>query len=427
MSNHKIPIVVGLGFGDEGKGTTTDYLARQNDAKYVVRFSGGSQTAHNVVLPTGEHHTFAQFGSGTFMGAGTIITKHMLVNPFNMFTERNALLEQMNREPFDNVHIDGSALLVTPIHAHANRQREINRGKNRHGSCGEGIGEARSISLRTPIDALRMDSMASEDALMTGMRELVEYYSQTIENFVFTTKDIEELTENYLAIHEDIFQHLIRPEVSVLNLIKQNRDNIVFEGSQGVLLDQVHGFHPNTTWSATTNMRALDVLEQVGITKEETHTHGILRTYLTRHGDGAFPSELPENAWDLYPEEHNKTGRWQGAFRIGMFDIPLMKYAVEANNGVDSIALTHCDVDIAGVVTEYKNTSLEPQRYHDDESFDWDYRDKLGDKARSITKKDFTVKPMQVDELVDIIEQTATVKIMSYGATYQDKVEWSNE
>lgn len=419
MSNHKIPIVVGLGFGDEGKGTTTDYLARKHEAEYVVRFSGGSQTAHNVVLPTGEHHTFAQFGSGTFMGAGTIITKHMLVNPFNMFTERNALLDIIHREPFQNVHIDGSALMVTPIHAQANRQREINRGKNRHGSCGEGIGEARNISLRTPLEALRMDSMASEDMLRASMWSLVEYYSQTIENFSFTNEEIDELAENYLAIHEDIFQHLLRPEKDILQLIKNYRDNIVFEGSQGVLLDQVHGFHPNTTWSATTNMRALDVLEQVGISKEETHTHGILRTYLTRHGDGAFPSELPENLWDSFPEEHNKTGRWQGAFRIGMFDFPLMDYAIKANDGVDSIALTHCDVELSGVITEYKDSLPEPQKYHEDEKFDWDYRDMVSKQVNQT--EDFTVEQMSLGELVDMIEENVPVGIMSHGATCEDK------
>lgn len=423
MNNHKIPIVIGLGFGDEGKGTTTDYLARKYDADYVVRFSGGSQTAHNVVLPTGEHHTFAQFGSGTFMGAGTIITKHMLVNPFNMFTERNALLDIIHREPFHNVHIDGSSLMVTPIHAQANRQREINRGKNRHGSCGEGIGEARSISLRSPINALRIDSMASEEVLLASMQELADYYSQTIENFTFTNEQVEELAENYLAIYEDIFQHLIRDEKDILELIRRNQKKIVFEGSQGVLLDQVHGFHPNTTWSSTTNMRALDVLGQIGIDKEETHTHGILRTYLTRHGDGAFPTELPENTWDSYPEEHNKTGRWQGAFRIGMFDIPLMKYAIEANNGVDSIALTHCDVDITGVVTEYSNEFPKPQKYHEDEEFDWDYRDNLGEHARSIATSDYTVEKLKLDELCNLIEETAPVGILSYGATYEDKVE----
>ena len=73
-------VVIGLGFGDEGKGTCTEFLAREHDAKLVVRFNGGAQTAHNCVQSDGRHHTFSQFGSGTFVpGCNTFLSRHMLV------------------------------------------------------------------------------------------------------------------------------------------------------------------------------------------------------------------------------------------------------------------------------------------------------------------------------------------------------------
>ena len=99
-----------------------------------------------------------------------------------------------------------------------------------------------------------------------------------------------------------------------------------------------------------------------------------------------------------------------------------MKYAIKANSGVDSIALTHCDVELAGVVTEHENSFPEPQRPSiKDDEFDWDYREMLGNKARSITS--FTRKSIQVEGLASMIEETAPISIMSYGATYKDKVE----
>lgn len=415
-----IPIVVGLGFGDEGKGTITDFLARKNNAKYVVRFSGGSQTAHNVVLPNGTHHTFAQFGSGTFAGAGTIITKHMLVNPFNMFSEHVSLANKAGWLPFEDTFIDGKSLLITPVHIQANRQREINRGTARHGSCGEGIGETRMIDLRTPIEALRMEDMASEHRLREKLVILIEHYTQEIPYYDFNKSKLDDLVQSYKDIYKDIFQHVIISEASILSLIDKHQDEIVFEGSQGVLLDEVHGFHPNTTWTSTTSNKALEVLEQIGLSKEDSHVHGILRTYLTRHGDGAFPAELSMDEWSRFPEEHNMTGKWQGAFRIGMFDVPLMKYALEADGQVDSIALTHCDVPIAGVVTEYDSGFPKPQKLNSD-MFDSEYRTMIGETARNI--KDFTVEKLSTQELIGIIEEVKPVGIISSGATFEDKME----
>jgi adenylosuccinate synthase len=87
-------IVVDLGFGDAGKGTVVDWLSRRFPDAIVVRFNGGPQAAHNVVTPEGKHHTFSQFGSGMLVaGVSTHLSKHVLINPLNMWTEAQALAE----------------------------------------------------------------------------------------------------------------------------------------------------------------------------------------------------------------------------------------------------------------------------------------------------------------------------------------------
>ena len=131
-------LVAGLGFGDEGKGSIVDYLVRRENARTVVRFNGGAQAAHNVVTPEGAHHTFAQFGSGSFAGAETVLSKFVMVNPPALLKEA-AALKGKGVEP--QVYVDKAALVTTPFHVAVNRIKESRRGSGRHGSCGMGIFE----------------------------------------------------------------------------------------------------------------------------------------------------------------------------------------------------------------------------------------------------------------------------------------------
>ena len=112
----------------------------------------------------------------------------------------------------------------------------------------------------------------------------------------------------------------------------------VFEGAQGVLLDEWRGFHPYTTWSTTTFANAEVLLAEAGETAVRL---GVVRCYLTRHGPGPFVTEDPTLE---FPEPHNRHGTWQGAFRTGHPDAVALRYAVEVAGGVDGVVLTHLDV-----------------------------------------------------------------------------------
>ncbi|HEY8077289.1 MAG TPA: adenylosuccinate synthetase, partial [Labilithrix sp.] len=154
-----VTLIAGLGYGDEGKGTTVDFLARVAKTRLVVRYNGGAQAAHNVV--DGErHHTFAQLGSATLSGVPTLLSRHVLVNPIALFAEARHLEAIGVRDPLGMLRVEADALVTTPFHVAANRLREMSRS-GRNGSCGMGIGETMGDSLADPEGALRVRDLDS--------------------------------------------------------------------------------------------------------------------------------------------------------------------------------------------------------------------------------------------------------------------------
>ncbi len=151
-------ITVGLGFGDEGKGATVDFLTRHYEADLVVRYCGGSQAGHNVELPDGRRHTFSQFGAGTLAGgprrARTFLGPNVVIDPSALRREAHHLAELGVERPLDLVTVHPRCLLTTFWHRTLNQLREEARGAARHGSCGQGIGEARRYWLEHGQDAL---------------------------------------------------------------------------------------------------------------------------------------------------------------------------------------------------------------------------------------------------------------------------------
>ena len=163
----KAIITVGLGFGDEGKGATVDYLTRSLKADLVVRYCGGAQAGHNVQLPDGRRHTFSQFGAGTLAGARTYLGPKMIINPATLVPEAEHLQSLGVSSPMKSLTTHPDCLLATTYHVAMNRLREFARGTNRHGSCGLGIGEARSYWLRYGQDAVVAEDLLDRPTLLS--------------------------------------------------------------------------------------------------------------------------------------------------------------------------------------------------------------------------------------------------------------------
>jgi len=324
--------VVDLGYGDAGKGTVVDALCAAGPVTAVIRFNGGAQAAHNVITAGGRHHTFAQFGSGTLHGVPTHLSRFVVVDPLALAAEAAPL-----GNPFELLTVDEDALLGTVWHRAANRVRERRRGGARHGSCGLGVGQTIEYAL-SHADAPRVGDVRSPARLRRRLArlrdELVTAYGPL---------DAPPLEDVVTAFTE------FGRAVSIVDSGQLGRllsaGPCVFEGAQGVLLDEWRGWHPYTTWSTTT-------FDNVTALCDGFLRLGVVRSYTTRHGPGPLVTEAP---LDL-PERHNGAGEWQGAFRVGHFDAVAYRYAVEVAGGVDALAVTHLDAADPGlrVCTSYE-------------------------------------------------------------------------
>lgn len=336
-------IVVDLGFGDSGKGTVTDHLVRQTGARLVVRFNGGAQAGHTVVLADGRSHTFSQLGAGSFVaGVRTHLSRFMLVHPGGLLQEASLLESKGVGGVLARLSINHEALVISPFQQAANRLREVLRGQGRHGSCGLGIGETAQDALEFPNDIITAGDLAFPERLRPRLlaqqqrkwqlfaahrRELLKDPQGALEMAVLESA---EASQRWIEIAGSLAEQIeIGPTVLP--------STVIFEGAQGVLLDEWRGFHPHTTWSTCTFANALQLLE--GWDGEVTRW-GVLRSYATRHGAGPFPTE---EAGLALPEPHNSVGPWQGGFRQGWLDTVLARYAIACCGGVDELAVTHLD------------------------------------------------------------------------------------
>jgi adenylosuccinate synthase len=347
-------VVVDLAFGDCGKGTVVDFLTRHHGARTVVRFNGGPQAGHNVVTPDGRRHTFSQFGSGTFVpGTRTLLSRSMLVEPYALLNEAAHLDRLGIGSPLAALLIDRRCTVITPVHQAANRIRELARGAGAHGTCGVGVGETMQDTLDQPHLTFRAADLAERHMLRTRLRALRDLKIEQLRHELSAVADhpaaelavrtlvdpswIDAAIDNYA--HVAGFVTLV-DEDDVRAMLRAPGATI-FEGAQGVLLDEGFGFHPHTTWSTTTFANAETLLAESDHGGRRTRL-GVLRTYFTRHGPGPFVTGDDALAPGL-PEPHNTPDGWQGRFRVGPFDLVAARYALAVTGPVDGLALTHLD------------------------------------------------------------------------------------
>ena len=346
-----VTLTCGLGFGDEGKGTFVDFLSRRRSTTLVVRYNGGAQAAHNVV--SGErHHTFAQWGSGTFAGVPTLLSRHMLLNPIFALSEAKVLEGKGVKSPLSLLFVERGAVLTTPFHVAMNRLRELSRTL-RHGSCGMGIGETMQDVVDDADDVLRagdLEDLPRARRLMDSVRvrklaaaralglpaELLSHPAAEREMSMLSEPSVVELAlERYRAFARAA--RLVGPEHLERTLAAPGQ--IVFEGAQGALLDQDMGFQPYTTWTDITFRNADELLSRFS---GEVTRLGVLRAYTTRHGAGPMVTAMP--SWDrLSSHDHNQWGEWQGSFRSGPLDLVATRYALRVVGGVDGLLLSNLD------------------------------------------------------------------------------------
>jgi adenylosuccinate synthase len=297
-------IVVGLGFGDEGKGATVASLLLKNKLlnpfhkNCVVRFSGGQQCGHKVVLEDDKQHIHSSFGSGAIMGIDTYVTEHCSIYPISLLEEYKSLNSRIIVHPL--------AKVTTPVEV------AVNRKSSNFNTTGMGVGYTFSREklpggqLRV-IDIMNNNTSFLEAKLKSMYQRLYVDYSTEMEEMLQVIQMLKK--SDWFKVQ--VYSHLF------------NYNYLVFEGSQGTLLDAEHGIFPDVTYASTTVKNVIPFMRY--------HTlecvYGCTRTYLTRHGKGWFPEQSKIHN----PFESNVFNEFQGEFQTAPLDFDLLKHAININ------------------------------------------------------------------------------------------------
>ena len=354
-------IVIGLGFGDEGKGMAVAHEVERAIERglrpVVVRFNGGPQAGHNVrVLRNGKvlHHTHSQIGSGALLGADTYIARGMLFDVLSFENEADRISEITGKNIRSTIHIDSRCPTILPVHVIANRELER---RKRHGSTGNGIGIARECEAGVVSgDADQSMMVTVGDMLSIGRGDLyerIDYWTRWISkrhdvDLGFREKELWEwsgiLIDAWRREHDKGLWPIRNMDYVIRDIVDDGEHAVVFEGSQGMLLDKRVGWFPHVTYG---DIDAFEARRLCGGTRAKVI--GVTRSYQTRHGAGPMPTE---GTCDM-PEVDNKAYEWAGAFRTGLLDVPNLARAAAATCA-DEIAVSHIDRYPGRCVTKWE-------------------------------------------------------------------------
>jgi adenylosuccinate synthase len=319
--------VVGANFGDEGKGLVTDWLCQQG-AGVVVRFNGGAQAGHTVVRDD-KRHVFQHFGSGTLVGVPTYLSQYFIVNPVLYFHEKDKL-SALGIAPVIYAHPE--CLVTTFADMLINQELENRRGKDRHGSVGVGINETVERSAVPELRITMADVWNSGRTLESKLVEICTDYAR------FRIGRPIDRPESMIHAFTLACAELAN-EIGPLGM-GQCVDP-VFEGAQGLLLDQNNReFYPHVTRSNTGLHNVRSLCAQAGI--KDIEAYYVSRTYLTRHGAGHLPGEDPRLS---YADDTNTAHPFQGRLRFAALSYQHLMNRIRKDAGPDNykLVLTHMD------------------------------------------------------------------------------------
>jgi len=327
-------VVLGLQWGDEGKGKAIDYLARSFSV--VVRFQGGHNAGHTVYYQ-GKKVVLHVLPSGIFYpDCSAVIANGVVVQPLQLVEEiQNARALGLE---LHNLALSESAPLILPFHQQLDVVFEDSRYQ-RIGTTRRGIGPAYEDVVGRR--ALFVNDLLREDVFRAKIAPLAEYYQRLFSAHGHPAANLDEAIDHYLQAGA-----FLKPFVcNTTRLLQQAlaaKKDILFEGAQGTLLDINLGTYPFVTSSNTT---IAGVFSGTGLSaKAVERVIGISKAYTTRVGEGPFPSELIGASGQKLRERGNEYGATTGRpRRVGWLDLVALKYAVQVN-GVDSLFLTKLDV-----------------------------------------------------------------------------------
>ncbi len=330
-------VVIGTQWGDEGKGKIVDLLTEQSAA--VVRFQGGHNAGHTLVID-GEKTVLHVIPSGIlrpnvqcFIGNGVVLELHSLIEEIVRLEARGVPVRK-------RLFISPACPLILPYHVKLDLAREEARGSQKIGTTGRGIGPA--YEDKAARRGVRLGDLFYWQGFAAKLSEVMEYHNFMLTNYYHTDPVDFNDTLNKCAEAAEQIKPMVADIVPMLHKLREEGDNILFEGAQGVLLDVDLGTYPFVTSSNTTaggtavgsgfGPRYLDYI--LGITK----------AYSTRVGSGPFPTELFDSTGERLAKRGHEFGSTTGRpRRCGWFDTVALRQAVRINS-ISGLCLTKLDV-----------------------------------------------------------------------------------
>ena len=335
-------IVLGAQWGDEGKGKMTDYLAEE--ANVVVRFQGGNNAGHTVVVGDKEYKLHLIPSGILYDDKLNVIGNGVVVDPKALFEEIEYLEGVGVKVTPEKLIVSDRAQLIMPYHKTLDILKEKARGKNDIGTTGKGIGPCYTDKFERC--GIRVCDLMHEDVFAEKLQENIKMKNEYITKVLGgEALNFDEILKEYLEFAKKLRPFVQDTSVRVYNEIKADKA-ILFEGAQGMLLDIDYGTYPYVTSSNTT---AGGVASGVGIGPNMiTNAVGITKAYTTRVGKGPFPTELVDETGDWIREKGHEYGVTTGrSRRCGWLDLVIVKTAARVS-GLTSLAVTKIDT-LAGL------------------------------------------------------------------------------
>jgi adenylosuccinate synthase len=342
--------VIGGQWGDEGKGKVIDWLA--NRAEVVVRFQGGNNAGHTIVVGNSTYK-LSLLPSGVVQGKLSIIGNGVVVDPWALLDEiERAKAQGLALSPEVLVVAD-NATIVLPLHRDLDAAREARAGAAKIGTTGRGIGPA--YEDKVGRRAIRFADLADREALEVKIERLLAHHGALRAGLGLPPVTPDELLAQLGDIAPKVLPY-VKPAWRILGQAVKDGKRVLFEGAQATLLDVDHGTYPYVTSSNTVAGQAA---AGAGVGPSAGgYVLGIVKAYTTRVGEGPFPTELHDEVGELIGARGHEFGTVTGRKRrCGWFDAVLVRQSI-AVGGVQGVVLTKLDVldgfDTLKVCTGYR-------------------------------------------------------------------------
>ena len=329
--------VIGSQWGDEGKGKIVDWLSNRSDV--VVRFQGGHNAGHTLVID-GVTYKLSLLPSGIVRGGKlSIIGNGVVIDPWALAKEIKYITDLGIKVSPDSLMIAENATLILPLHQRLDSLRESASGDNKIGTTKRGIGPA--YEDKVGRRSIRVTDLANKKTLVSKVNKLVDHHNIILRGMGEKELKSEEVLKELILVSGGILSYKARIS-SVLSEARKAGKRILFEGAQGVMLDNDHGTYPYVTSSNTISPTALSGVGQN--LKALNFVLGITKAYTTRVGEGPFPTEQENEIGEKLGKKGHEFGTNTGRKRrCGWIDAVMVKHAIETG-GIDGIALTKLDV-----------------------------------------------------------------------------------